>query len=1182
MIKNLRYLCTLLLIAVASAAWGDEVTDVIDNDATSSSLSSVATNVWVDFTLEGISGANYQIHSMGLNGASHAIQWNKNGYLYASKSGGIAKSITIKGNSKSVDIYASNTAYTAKATATKITSLTASETGATYEFSNDYAFIAINGTTSSTQIQSIEIVWEEDNQDLQESDLTLTSPSTISIAPEGTSQITYTTTSTGAITWTSMNPSIATVVNGVVTGVETGTTIVTLEQAADADYKVGTASVVVKVVEDGEGVWNAGFATKIENGLKLDFNTDNIVATYLKGEATTDPYSDNDEIRVYKGSKLTFAAPIGNEITSIVFTCTNNEYATALSNGSANVGTLTADAASVTWTGVAQSVEIDNSDAQARISKIVVTYGPASEKQPSDFAITSSTTVNLELPDNNTATVTYSTSSTGTISWSSNNEDVAKVANGVITAFAAGTTTISVSQAADANYEASEVFIITVNVTGEAARLANISELTAMTEAGEYKVALENAVVTYVNGNYAYIQDASGAVVMYKKEHGLNAGDILNGTATVNYTVRNANPQITSLEDADITPGDAPNPTELAASAWNSTISKELSKYYKITGTTITSNNNKYYIQLGNENVQLYGQGEANPVSVSDLNAKYTVVGFPTMYNTTPELQIFVQPKAETSIREELTMTFTGGTCEFTDADSFVAPTLTITDSNGAAVNGLDITFVSDNTDVATVTGEGIVSIVGYGTAVITASFDGNDDYLPATATYSIIYTNSNQGEYTWDLSTNSYDEEPTADFISWSSNYATMTNTKGTSTTNVNNYIPTDRTSTRMYSGNVLTITPATGYVILSVTFTATTEGYASALKNSTWTNATTSENGKTVTVTPNVGSIAMSAVISGTCGFTGVKVNYELNTNPSIAIPSLVNVGAAETEGTLEVSYQNMDDYSSAELIICNENGEATTYDWFEAELNSDKNTINYLIAANSISNVRTAYLKVKVGDIYSNLVTITQAAFVIDYVTLPFEYDGNGAMITEIIGLTGDGLGNYNNGSPAIKFDETGDWLVMKTNEAPKYLSFDVKGMGSDQWTGTFTVQVSADGENYTDLATYTELTGEVESMSYTSIDSDVRYIKWVFTSKTLGYNVALGKIYAGYGPKYKLGDVNGDNTVNVADVTKLVNLLLNESESHNPADHPAADLDGDEDLDAEDVRALVEMILSNSNQ
>ena len=73
--------------------------------------------------------------------------------------------------------------------------------------------------------------------------------------------------------------------------------------------------------------------------------------------------------------------------------------------------------------------------------------------------------------------------------------------------------------------------------------LASLAALTSKTEAGSYYVTLSNAVVTYVNGNYAYIQDASGAVVMYKSGHGLTAGQVLNGTASVTYQLRNNNPQ---------------------------------------------------------------------------------------------------------------------------------------------------------------------------------------------------------------------------------------------------------------------------------------------------------------------------------------------------------------------------------------------------------------------------------------------------------------------------------------------------------------------------------------------------------------------------------------------------------------------------------------------------------------
>ena len=91
--------------------------------------------------------------------------------------------------------------------------------------------------------------------------------------------------------------------------------------------------------------------------------------------------------------------------------------------------------------------------------------------------------------------------------------------------------------------------------------------------------------------------------------------------------------------------------------------------------------------------------------------------------------------------------------------------------------------------------------------------------------------------EYSWDLSQASY-SSATADLVTWSSDYATMTATKGTSTA-ANNYLPSTRTSSRFYSGATLKITPASGYEIEKVVFTATSNNYATALKNSTWSNA-------------------------------------------------------------------------------------------------------------------------------------------------------------------------------------------------------------------------------------------------------------------------------------------------------------------------------------------------------
>ena len=175
----------------------------------------------------------------------------------------------------------------------------------------------------------------------------------------------------------------------------------------------------------------------------------------------------------------------------------------------------------------------------------------------------------------------------------------------------------------------------------------NFAALTAETTAGTKYVTLSNATVTYVNGNYAYIQDASGAVVLYKSSHGLTAGDVLNGTATVAYQLKNQNPQITDISGVTKTSGDAPNPTEVAQSACNYTFNNVLSQYFKITGASIFQSNDKYYVSLGDDDVQLYKVGGS--LSISDLAKKFTIIGFPTLYNTTKELQIFTAPAEEVS-----------------------------------------------------------------------------------------------------------------------------------------------------------------------------------------------------------------------------------------------------------------------------------------------------------------------------------------------------------------------------------------------------------------------------------------------------------------------------------------------------------------------------------------------------
>ena len=389
--------------------------------------------------------------------------------------------------------------------------------------------------------------------------------------------------------------------------------------------------------------WTSDYVTmEATNGSSTNANN------YLGGDA-----NNRTSSRFYKGATLTITPADGYTISSVVFTATNVNYASALQSSSWTNATATEDGTTVTVTPTdGTEAIVATIGGTTGHTQVVVTYASngSSTLKPAGLSFGTTEFV-IELGADFTAP-SLNNPNNLTVTYTSDNEDVAEVdeETGEVTIGEdEGTATITASFGGNDEYKAGSASY-TITVKAPVQTLTNIAALSSMTESGEYAVTLNNAVVTYVNGNYAYIQDESGAIVMYKSGHGLSVGQVLNGTVTVTYQVRNANPQITALSGFTATDGTAPDPTVVAATSWNTPIANVLSQYFKVTGATITKDGNKYYVQLGDENVQLYGQGDARTISVPDLDITYTIVGFPTMYNATPELQIFVQPEAEQTV----------------------------------------------------------------------------------------------------------------------------------------------------------------------------------------------------------------------------------------------------------------------------------------------------------------------------------------------------------------------------------------------------------------------------------------------------------------------------------------------------------------------------------------------------
>lgn len=179
-------------------------------------------------------------------------------------------------------------------------------------------------------------------------------------------------------------------------------------------------------------------------------------------------------------------------------------------------------------------------------------------------------------------------------------------------------------------------------------------------------------------------------------------------------------------------------------------------------------------------------------------------------------------------------------------------------------------------------------------------------DHLVESEVYTVngLTVNAQSHKVTIDLTK---DETTSAneDKLEWVKEVVTVTAVKGEGGTNANNYYPGTEgktyTSTRFYSGSTLTFAPANGITITRVVYEATSDGYSSAMANSTWDNAEASASEKTVTITPTDGTKSFYATIGATTGGTSFNIYYVDNDAPTAALESIAVAGqkTSFTEG-------------------------------------------------------------------------------------------------------------------------------------------------------------------------------------------------------------------------------------------------------------------------------------------
>ncbi len=244
---------------------------------------------------------------------------------------------------------------------------------------------------------------------------------------------------------------------------------------------------------------------------------------------------------------------------------------------------------------------------------------------------------------------------------------------------------------------------------------------------------------------------------------------------------------------------------------------------------------------------------------------------------------------------------------------------------------------------------------------------------------------------------------------------------------------------------------------------------------------------------------------------------VSYEAPAEPIVTLsPSSLNL-EAEGNGTQEITLTATNFENEVNEITCAFyntaacDGEAISQPaWITNLTDNNSNQVSFDVEDND-GDARQVWMKVTASDGTNEayaVLAISQAKYTVDYAELPFEFDGGRADIENTNGMTQSGLDSDYGSSPKLKFNSTGDVVIIKINANPGTLTYDIKG---NSFSGsTFTVQKSEDGTNYTDIKTYTAL-GDKQSESIDNIGQAIRYVKFIYTEKVQnGGNVALGNI------------------------------------------------------------------------
>ena len=365
--------------------------------------------------------------------------------------------------------------------------------------------------------------------------------------------------------------------------------------------------------------------------------------------------------------------------------------------------------------------------------------------------------------------------------------------------------------------------------------IVTIKSLAKSSTEASFDVVLKDAVVTCVNGSNAYIEESNAGILIYKSNHGLKVGDVLNGKVTGKVKLYNNLREITAIDysTATKTTTDVIPETVLTIAELNATGAYDVYENMRVkivnaevvAGEALSQNESKYDFYKKVTTVKGYDQ--YNYV---------TVTGYPSKFYEDYQLNVY-----EDAIVLGASKTVFSG---FGNVEVAVGATKA---NKATASSGATVTYVSSAPEIATVDENGNVTGVSIGTATVTVSVPAYNNYPAAEMSCTVTVKDAGDiqevAPYTLSFSSKNQRTSFSTSQQVWEQNGVKLVNDKSSSTSNVADYA----NPVRFYASSKITVSME-GKTITKIEFTCNSNSYATALKNSIGSTATAS--GSKVTV--------------------------------------------------------------------------------------------------------------------------------------------------------------------------------------------------------------------------------------------------------------------------------------------------------------------------------------------